>query len=112
MIVEMLDLQLFRKLAEMVLARDQIQAKFLLTEKGTLKIEMDKRLRLQLNERISQILQAINNYSLSGITETWRANQEREAILIHIREEMTYLEGIECVYRALLNRQTMTALDN
>jgi len=45
MIVELLDLGLFKKLAQLVIERDSLQAKFLLTEKGTLKIELDNRLR-------------------------------------------------------------------
>jgi len=45
MIVELLDLGLFKKLAQLVIERDPLQAKFLLTEKGTLKIELDNRLR-------------------------------------------------------------------
>jgi len=75
-------------------------------------MELDQRLRQQLTERISLILQAVNSFGFGGIAETLKANQERGAILAHIAEELDYLEGIETVYRALLNRQTITAIEN
>ena len=112
LIREMLDLELFRKLAELTLTRDALQAKFVLTEKGTLKLEVDECLRMQLTKRLSLILQAINSCSLNRVADTWQAKHERQAILLRIADEREYLDGIEAVYQALLNRQTVTALEN
>lgn len=46
------------------------------------------------------------------MTETQQAQLERQVILQKIGDELQYLEGIEIVYRALLRRQTITALEN
>ena len=52
----MLDLGLYRKLSEYILLRDISQTRFLFQEKGSLKMEIEQRLRLQLSERINVIL--------------------------------------------------------
>ena len=46
------------------------------------------------------------------MTETQQAQFERQTILQKIADELKYLEGIEIVYRSLLRRQTITALEN
>ena len=75
-------------------------------------MELDSRLRQQLDDRISLILQATNNYNLNGLTETQQAQFEKQTILQKVGQEIEYLDGVEVVYRSLLNRQTITALEN
>jgi len=48
---------------------------------------------------------------LTGITQTDKAQQERNAILQRIREEQDFVEGIETVYKGLLQMQTIVALN-
>jgi len=43
---------------------------------------------------------------------TWQAQQQQQAILQHVSDEIEFLEGIEAVYVALLHRQTITSLMN
>ena len=69
-------------------------------------------MRSQLSERLSLILQAINNYNQNSISGTERANQERQAILVRIRQEQDFVDGIENLYQAILQRQTIVALDH
>ena len=67
---QMLDLGLFKKLAEFVLMKDLTQTQWLFIEKGALSVAIDERLRLQLSERLSLILQAINNYNQNSFSGT------------------------------------------
>lgn len=103
--------ELYTKLAELVLERDQSQNQFLFTQKGALTLALDTKLRTQLHTKISLILQAIKNYYLAGITATERARSEQLAILNRIREEQNVIDGIEKVYRALLQMQSIVALN-
>ena len=82
---QMLDLGLFKKLAEFVLIKGQTQTQWLFTEKGALSVAVEDRLRSQLSERLSLILQAINNYNQNSFSGTGRAAQQRQAILVRIR---------------------------
>ena len=109
---QMLDLGLFKKLAEFVLMRDQTQTQWLFIEKGALSIAIEAHLRTQLSERLSLILHAINNYNQNAFEGTGRAAQERQAILLRIRQEHDFVDGIENLYRAILQRQTIVALDH
>jgi len=75
-------LGLYKHMADLILRTEaQSEEQFIFTEKGALIESIDNRLRTQLNARISLILQAIKNYSLTGITKTEKAQQERLAIL-------------------------------
>ena len=112
MMEQMLDLGLFKKLAEFVLMKDQTQTQWLFIEKGALSVAIEDRLRTQLSDRLSLILQAINNYNQNSFSETGRAAQERQAILVRIRQEHDFVDGIENLYRAILQRQTIVALDH
>ena len=56
------------------------------------------------------ILQAINNYSFKGVLLEERAELEKQGILQRVREEQAFVDGIETVYRALLQMQTIVAL--
>jgi len=75
-------------------------------------MELDTRLRQQLSGNLAKILHAINSYSLDGITDNWQVRDKKSAILKHISDEIEQLDGLEGVYKALLNRQTITALEN
>ena len=75
-------------------------------------VAVEDRLRLQLSERLSLILQAIKNYNQNSFSGTGRAAQERQAILVRIRQEHDFVDGIENLYRAILQRQTIVALDH
>ena len=65
---------------------------------------IDDELRTQLSDRLRVILQAINSFASGGISQTSRAQQEKRAIIQHIRQEQDFLDGIEQVYRALIHR--------
>ena len=67
-------------------------------------MEIEARLRSQLNDRIRVILQALKNYSLNGIIDNEKVRHEKLAILQRIGEEQEFLDGIETVFRALLER--------
>ena len=84
----------------------------MLTEKGLVKTELDRRLASQLNRNLADILHAVNSYSLDGITDELLVKDQKEAIFKHITNEIDELDGIEAVYTALLNRQTFTTLEN
>ena len=56
LISRLLDLGLYRKLASCIQLRDMSQSRFLFTEKGSLKMEIEQRLRVQLSDRIGVIL--------------------------------------------------------
>ena len=109
---KMLDLSLYSKLAEYVLLQEnsQVSTRFQFTEKGALKNALDLRLQAQLTDRLSQILQALNHYSSKGNILDNGAEVEKRAILFKIREEQEFVNGIETVYRALLQMQTIISL--
>lgn len=109
LIEQLLNRGLYIKLAEFILLKNNCGA-FALTEKGSLVRLVDRKLKEQLNDRVSLILQEIKCYSLAGITKTEKAQYERMHILGKIREEQTFVDGIVTVYQALLQRQTLTAL--
>ena len=68
-----------------------------------------------MSVKISTILQAINNLSsnlAAGNTKVTqqRAEFEQNGILACIRREQEFIDGMETVYRALLQMQTIVAL--
>lgn len=108
----MLDLGLYGKLAEFVLLEDanQMQSRFHFTEKGALKNSLDLRLQEQLTVRIRRILQALNHYSSKGARADEEDPSEQRGILRRIREEHDFVDGIEAVYQALMQMQTIVAI--
>lgn len=101
---KILDLGLYRKLAQVVLEQDENQQNFVFTEKGALTQSLNDRLSYQIEDRLRLLLQAIKSFSVCGMSGTELTMRERNAILSKIREESEFVDGVEVVYQALLQR--------
>ena len=70
---------------------------------------------MQLTERLTLILQAIKNYSVQwafniGSEEDGQKTSDQRIILRKLHEEHEFVNGIDVVYRALLQMQTIVSL--
>lgn len=72
--------------------------------------ELHKRLQQQ-QARLSVLLQAVNNFNLRGRSYTVSSTAKQTAILEHVQSEKEFVAGIDSVFQAVIQMQTLMALE-
>ena len=111
----MLELELYRKLAEVVMYMDVNKTHFTYKVIGSLREKLEARLATQKAERIlgdNGVLKDIKNLVLHGITVTQVASELKWHISRKIQREVDMIDGFKHIFRAIFTRERQQALNN
>lgn len=104
----MLDLGLYRKLAEVVMYTDANKIHFTYKVIGSLRQKLEARLATQKAEHIlgdNGVLKDIKNLTLHGMTVTQRASELKWHISRKIQREIDMIDGFKHIFRAIFTRE-------
>ena len=111
----MLDLELYRKLAEVVMYTDANKTHFTYKVIGSLREKLEARLAIQRAERIlgdNGVLKDIKSLTVPGITVTQVASELKWHIARKIQGEIDMIDGFKHIFRAISTRERQQALNN